>query len=312
MAYKTEQLIIAARLYYYEQLTHSEIAERMNLSRVAVTRMLKTALDKGLVRIVIEDIPVDLSELNSRLCEKYDLEKVIITERHKYSQQENFKEMCAAAAEYISGALVPGNILGLGWGRCVFETVNQLRKGGKKESEIIPIIGGLDEKDDFYDLNHIVSLAAEKLGCKHSKLFIPAIVDSYDLREAMKTVSQISNLCAKWDRMDIAVVGIGALSTKLPLNVSNFLKEHTLDYDDLKIVADVCCNYLDKNGMSIETILKDSLIGANLRQLEKTPKTVAIACGQEKVNAILACLNNGFINVLVTDSQTALSLADRE
>lgn len=57
-----EQMVSAAWMYYDEGLTHEEIAARLRLSRVKVTRLLQRALREGIVQIRIarplETLPV--------------------------------------------------------------------------------------------------------------------------------------------------------------------------------------------------------------------------------------------------------------
>ncbi len=310
MAYTNEQLIKAAELYYYEDYTHMEIAKETHLSRSAITRMMQVAKKRNIVKIIIDKSPINIKELENKLATEKRLDKAIIVNKNYSSPYDNIKSICNEASKYLMEIIKDKDIVGLGWGNSVYEMINTLAYTSNKNATIVPIIGGIDENDEIYNLNSIVQQAGEKLGCNHYKLYAPAIVDSKSVCEAIKSDSKISNICDVWDKMDIAVIGIGALKTKMAGKIKEFLSQHTVNFSELGIVADVCCNYMDINGNTVTTILNDSLIAANINQLKKTPKTIAIACGQDKKNAILSCLNNGFINVLVTDTQTALDLLE--
>jgi len=67
---------------------------------------------------------------------------------------------------------------------------------------------------------------------------------------------------------------------------------------------------LDINGDVVSTILNDTLIAVNIKQLKKAPLTIGIAFGHEKTKAIRACLKNGFIDSLITDAGTAQTLLE--
>lgn len=308
MQYTNNQLIKIAKLYYYEDYTHLEIADMTGLSRVTVTRMLKAAKERKLVKIVIQKSDIELDKLKKEFLEKFKVKDVVIVDGDFSSRDEIANEVCLSAAKYLSNIIHDGDLVGLGWGRMVYETINLLEQSDKNNVMIVPAIGGTDEIDAVYNLNNIVQTAAEKLHCSHIKLYAPAIVDSREICNAMKADRTIANVCNLWDKLDIAIIGIGALKTKMADKIRVFLQKHTVNFKNLGVKADILCNYFDIGGNKIETPVNDCLIGINDGQLKKTKLTVAIAGGQEKVEAISACLKNGFIDVLVTDSGAVLSL----
>ena len=50
---KTERLVNVARMYYEQDRTQSEIADRYGISRPMVSKLLKEARDRGIVTIRI-------------------------------------------------------------------------------------------------------------------------------------------------------------------------------------------------------------------------------------------------------------------
>ncbi|NJL94867.1 MAG: helix-turn-helix domain-containing protein [Anaerolineae bacterium] len=48
---RQELMIRAAWMYYHDALTHQEIAEKLNTSRVKITRLLQQAREQGIVEI---------------------------------------------------------------------------------------------------------------------------------------------------------------------------------------------------------------------------------------------------------------------
>jgi len=82
MAYERETLIKIAKLYYYEEKTHQEIADMLGVSRVCVTRMLQTALAHGIVRIdVVDDDEKETQSLEHRLEAQFGLKKGIVNKK---------------------------------------------------------------------------------------------------------------------------------------------------------------------------------------------------------------------------------------
>ena len=57
----------AARLYYEERLVQSEVARRLGLTQVAVSRLLKKAEEHGIVRTTVVTPPGAFAELEEML-----------------------------------------------------------------------------------------------------------------------------------------------------------------------------------------------------------------------------------------------------
>jgi len=227
VAYKLESLIKVAEKYYYDDLTHNEIASETGLSRVTVTRMLKAARNRGIVRITIDKAPVNTMAISEMLRKRFGLrDAVIVDETPGYSNEEDAL-LYKAAANYFSGIIRPGNTIGLGWGNSVYRMIKCMESHSRRDATFIPIIGGTEENDEIYNLNNIVQEASKKSSCEHLKLYAPAIVDTKAVCEAIKSDSKISMVCDIWNSLDVVVVGIGALKTKMSKKINDFLSQHT-------------------------------------------------------------------------------------
>ena len=73
-------------------------------------------------------------------------------------------------------------------------------------------------------------------------------------------------------------------------------------------VGDICFQFIDEQGKLVNSPLMDRVIGIDLPTLKSSPRVVGIAGGRSKVAAILASLQARWINVLITDRQTAEKL----
>ncbi len=63
-------MIKIAKMYYQQGLTQTEISKRLGISRPTISRLTQDALDQGIVRIEIANIPGDSSEFNACSAEK--------------------------------------------------------------------------------------------------------------------------------------------------------------------------------------------------------------------------------------------------
>ena len=80
----TRLLIKVARLYYQEDMTQSQIAKRLCLSRQKVQRLLSQARDEGIVRITIKPIMGTNSDSENRLERRFGIREAVVVETSAY------------------------------------------------------------------------------------------------------------------------------------------------------------------------------------------------------------------------------------
>ena len=71
----------------------------------------------------------------------------------------------------------------------------------------------------------------------------------------------------------------------------------------------VATYYYDLNGRLIDSE-NDIVIRIPYELLKKTPVSLAIGSGMEKVNTIIGALNTGLVTHLITDEETALKIME--
>jgi DNA-binding transcriptional regulator LsrR (DeoR family) len=85
------------------------------------------------------------------------------------------------------------------------------------------------------------------------------------------------------------------------------------DQDELRAagaVGDICLRYFDAEGAVVGSQFDDRVVGIAPDQFQAIPRRVGVAGGERKHDAILGALRGGWLNVLVTDVDTAARLAE--
>lgn len=95
------QMLRAAQLYYYENLTQGAIADRMNCTRWTVGRLLDEARACGIVAISINHPRSRVPALEKRLVEVFGLGEAIVV-RQQSTPAGTLELVAAAAADYIT------------------------------------------------------------------------------------------------------------------------------------------------------------------------------------------------------------------
>ncbi len=109
----------------------------------------------------------------------------------------------------------------------------------------------------------------------------------------------------------MSVVGIGSMNNRATILKNGILNNN--DFTFLKMqgaVGDVLSHFLDKNGHVVSHDLEGRLMSTPMDQLRTLENVIGAAGGPDKAEAILAVLRGGYLDVLITDEDTARLLLE--
>jgi DNA-binding transcriptional regulator LsrR (DeoR family) len=141
----------------------------------------------------------------------------------------------------------------------------------------------------------------------------PGVVGSADSARVILDDPFTREVLNLFDSVTLALVGIGAVEPS-PLLASSgniFSPEELSMLRGQGAVGDVCLRFFDSSGKPVLNPLNDRVIGMSLEQLRRAKRSVGVAGGQRKLEAIRGALAGGWINVLITDRLTAESLVNQ-
>jgi DNA-binding transcriptional regulator LsrR (DeoR family) len=92
-------------VYWEEGLIQSEIAKRLGLTQVAVSRLLKKAEESAIVRTTVVTPPGTLAELEEMLDHRFELSQVIIGEAASDSEDGVIAAIGSPAAQFLEATL---------------------------------------------------------------------------------------------------------------------------------------------------------------------------------------------------------------
>lgn len=293
----------AARMYYLEDATQAQIADRLGVSRPTVSRLIAEARRSGLVRI--EVVPPNVSEstaLAERLREALRLQSVRLAPRARAGHVgHDLRQAVLGALGEVT--LHPGDVALVASG----ETTYQLSQGPLLPLpgvQVAPTVGGVSEPQAHFQTNEITRAVAEQTGATPRFLFAPA-APSPALHRSLMDDPDFAAMVALWDRARLAIVGVGAaplargsISARIPLGSESIQRA----------AGDVCLNFFDLDGQPVEFDGSDRMIRISPAQLRSIDACIAVAAGEHKVRSILAAARATLFNRLVTDVPTAEAL----
>jgi DNA-binding transcriptional regulator LsrR (DeoR family) len=302
-------------LYYAEHRTQQEIADRLGISRPAVSRLLQEAHDRGIVQITVA-APGGLHlELERRLESRFGLAaaQVVDVDRDAGRRPDKLRrEIGAAAAAYLARTVQPGETIGLAWGTTLDAMVQAMSPLTRSGVSVVQTLGGIGPPDANAYAAEVVRRLAQLLGATPVLLPAPGVVATRAVRNALRRDHHVRTALARLDRLDAIYVGIGSLRSNPVLRDGRSLPAGI--YRELRAagaVGDIALRFFDHAGAPVRSSLDDRILGITAEQLRATKRVVAMAGGPDKVDAIYAALMAGLVDVLVTDSITAATIAGR-
>lgn len=299
-------------LYYLQDLTQREIAERLHLSRPKVSRLLKSARDEGIVQIFVAAPDENYVELENAIERTYGLEEVVIaaTELPDAADAATLKRAVGkAAARYLRRTTRAGDVLGITWGTTLQAMMRALEPMSVSDVHVVQTLGGVGRPEAEAHAADLSRRLAHLLGARLTALPVPGIVQSREVRDVLLSDHHTRNAFDRFPKITTAYVGIGALATNPILDEeptpSCPIRDQLYALD---AVGDIALRFFDAHGQPVSTALDERLIGITMDQLRQTGRVVGIAGGPKKIDAVRGALQGHLIDVLITDYVTGQAL----
>ena len=302
-----------ARLYYEERLTQAEIAGKLGISQVAVSRLLKKAEEYGIVRTTVITPPGAFAESEGLLEEKFGLVQVVIAEASRDTEEAVIKAIGSAAAQLLESTLKTGEVIGISsWSASLLSMVDQMHPIRKiQNSTVVQMLGGIGNPSAEEHANHLATRLARLVHGDAHFLSAPGIVGSTAAARILMRDPYVSETFALFEKITLALVGVGSVqpSALVASSGNTFSEEELETMQKNGAVGDICLHFYDANGKEVKEPLGNRVIGIDLERLRRVRTTVGIAGGKRKFASILGALRGKWINTLVTDQYTAERLA---
>jgi deoxyribonucleoside regulator len=303
-----------AEMYFHEGITQAQIADRVGINRSMVSRMLAEARRDGIVEVKVHRPVMFDRELQEQLVARFGLHSAYVMDFHGNDTGIFKTELAEAGAFALKKFLIPGCVLGLAWGSSVAEIVRAFHPDPSLQVKIVQLVGAIGARNTHFDGHWLVQSLSEKLNGEGYYLNAPFMVSSSEVAKALVNDPSISEVIRLWKQIEVGLFGIGTIDPKY----SSFYNAGFVDSQELEklaaegAVGDVCGLHFNLRGEVTGSEFESHLITIPRKDLFQIPIRLGVAGGKGKIFSILGALHGGYINVLVTDSQTARNLLQPE
>lgn len=303
-------MVAAAWMYYQDGLTQQEVAEKLSLSRVTVTRLLQRARQEGLVQVRITRPLPETYALAQELESTYRLQKVILVKTGA-SLEETLEAIARAGAELLREMLCHDCRLGFGWSTTVSRMAAYLTKPETPAQVWVnELAGSMLGAESPYSISGRV---AEVVGGNLVTLPVPVLVNNQAAYQAMMQEPSIRRAMAEAAEVDVAFVGLGDLGPNCTLVRTGYLTRGQIDELGKRgAVGDILLRFYDLNGQHVPHPLEEQSISLSFEQIRRIPFVATLAAGASKVETILGALHGNLIDCLISDTETARLVLERD
>jgi DNA-binding transcriptional regulator LsrR (DeoR family) len=294
-----ETLVRASRLYYELGETQGRVAELLGVTRPQVSRLLKQARAEGIVEIRIVDDTAATSPAGDEIRDRFRLRAVHLAPSISGPEDLTRRSIGRLAAQVLRSAVRDGTVVGIGDGASISAAADAMADATTAVgATIVPLCGGYwfggATREPFRRI-------ADSLGAMAHGLLAPGLVDDAATKDALYAHAGVRSVLALWDRLDVAMFGIGGrIWTEAALG-----REVVDEIAAAGAVGEVLIAPFDVHGRFVAERLRGRTIAFDPRDLGRVPVTVGVAGGPSKIEPILGALRGGFVNTLVTDVATA-------
>ena len=314
---------ILRTIYYNQPIGRRNLAEKLDLSERKVRNELEFLQSKKLVKItkagsrITENGTNFLKELDDYIKEIKDIRNLESQMKIFLGLQEVYvvpgeleyaslkEEIGRYTAVKLKNILKNGDILAVTGGETLAQVANSMRIEEKFNFDItvVPGRGGLGEKVEIQS-NTIVAKIAKKLGGKYRLLHIPDNIRKENI-SMIKAEPSIQETLQLLSEANILLHGVGEaekMASRRGMTSSQI--QNLLDQG---AIGEAFGYYFNRYG---EIVHSTTSVGLSLEDLKDIDQVIAVAGGENKVEAIISAVSPEFQDMLITDEVTARKILD--
>ncbi len=292
-------LIQVSRMYYELGETQEAIAASLGVTRPHVSKLLKEARAQGVVEIRIVDRTERPGRVADQIQRRFGLRATHLAPTLRGDDERTRRRVGRLAAQVLAASVRDGLIIGVGDGSSVAALADEFDVlTTPVAASVVPLCGGFWGTTGGREPYRRI---ADAMGATGHGLLAPGLLDDALTRDALLAHAGIREITGLWDRLDIAVFGIGGPAWSEALVGRKALQELQAE----RAVGEILIAPFDQQGRFVGSSLRDRTVACNAQGLHRVPTSIGIASGPSKIAPILGALRTGAVNVLVTDHETA-------
>lgn len=306
-----DQLLLAARLSYVDELPQARIAKLVNTSQAQVSRMLALARERGLVRITVADREPRDAALERRLRDSLGLAAVVVRTVPGLAGEDLRALVGLSAAPIVAGWLSEGLRIAIAGGRTLRCVIEACRPSTPLPGlRVLQAMGQVAAVAAPADASEIGRTFAVRTGGGFAALGAPAYLPDAATCRRLAAHGQVAGVLADLARADLALVGVGTVAESLVIERGALSSRDTVALCRAGAVGEILGRFFDQRGKPCATGLEERTLSLPLDHLKALPRTVAVVAGRDRAPALRAAAIGGLVREAVIDQDLAHALLE--
>lgn len=306
-------------LYYEDHMGQKQIADHLGISKSSVSRMLLTGRELGIVEIKVHHLSQYMYEdFEEALKKKYHLRDAVVAESSPLDLKEDrISKLNERAADYLDRLLKDGDHVGVSVGSSLRNVAKAQKKCVQRKCTFVPLVGGISQhgtKEQETQSNQVAEAMAEKFGGNYVSFFSPAIFSSEHLMAEFLKEESVHFIFDYFKKLNIVISGMNVNSMQYETveKLGYVTKESIEEYRKQGAVCNLVLRFIDKEGNPepFEDYNK-KVAGITMEAYRNVQNKILLTGGRGNTDAVRACINGGFANILIVDVDCARELLNR-
>jgi len=302
----------AAWLHYGAGLTQGQVAERLGVPNVKAHRLIARANKLGLVRVTIDGPIAALVALEERIAEEYGLGFCQVAPDLD-DDPLPLRTLSLIGARYLSHALQSGvhAVVGFGHGRTLAACAAALPQRATPDVKLVSLLGGLTRRFATTPFD-VIHRLVERTGAEGYVLPLPFYANTIEDRAVLIDQRGVRPVLEMGVEATLRLVGIGTMEADASMLQTGMVERE--EFEEARRAGgagEVLGHIFSLGGERVETGLSARALSMAAQDIGRN-KTVAIAGGRSKIEAIRGVLASRLIHGLITDERTAQALLVRQ
>ncbi|MBI5767390.1 MAG: transcriptional regulator [Verrucomicrobia bacterium] len=307
--YPDDVLRMAATLYYVDGLGQTEVAQLVRVSQTKISRLLAAALERGIVRISVDQYQARQTKFEHDLCSRFGLAHAAVIKTAAHATGDSARQTVGHfGAPIVAGWLPAGGVLAIGGGRNVAEVVQRFRRGDGRRLTVVQAMGSIDSNLTHVDALELGRAIVKLWGGEFLTLSTPAFAPDKKTRDFFLASAQIKSVWQRMKQADAALVGVGGLTSSVYVERGVLSAADIAQLRQIGAAGEICGRFFDAGGRECKTRWRDRIISVELDYLRRIPQVIGVAAGADRAPAVLGAVRGGLIKSLLTDEALATAL----
>lgn len=312
---RTPTALIAANLYYLQDLTMDAIAAELKTSRSSVSRLLTYARASGLVEISIRSPHDHGSHLEREIERRFKVAAHIVPVPDTISEIDRLERVAMTAGRIIPTFIDSNMVVGLAWGSTLSAISRHLTARETHNTVVVQMNGAGNIMSNGIDYaSEILQRFCDALSAQGQQFPVPAFFDNPATKTALWAERSTRRTLDLLKKMDVAVFGLGSPFAEVPSHVYIGGYLDRLDYASLsrdKVVGDIATVFYRLDGSWKDVELNARATGPDFDRLRRVARRVCVVSGAQKLASLRGALATGLITDLILDAGLAGLLVEK-